>query len=64
MMYCTRYVQPQLRRELAHNVTGPGQRTKRGCFDTSKLSLSKVIEEIRMAMETIQSSRSTETSSG
>ena len=32
MIYCTHYIQPQLRTELVQNDTGPGQRTKRGRF--------------------------------
>ena len=51
ILYCTRYIQPQLRRELVHIITGPGQRTKGDRFDTSKVSLSKVVKVIRMAID-------------
>ena len=47
----TVYTQPQLRRELVDNITGPGQRTKRDRFDMSKVGLSKVVEVIRMAID-------------
>ena len=61
MIYRTHYIQPQLRRKLVHSITGPGQRTKRGSFDTSKAGLSKVVEAIRMARDApdpVRSSRS------
>ena len=51
MLYCTCYIQPQLRRKVVHNITGPEQRTKRDCFDTSKVSLPKVVKVIRMAID-------------
>lgn len=47
----TCYIQPQLRRELVHNITDSGQRTNRNHFVTSKISLSKVVEGIRMATD-------------
>ena len=51
MIYCTHYIQPQLRTELVHSITGPGQRTKRDSFDTRKVALSKVVEAIRMVLD-------------
>ena len=51
MIYCTCYIQPQLGGELAQNVTGPGQRTKRDSFHVNKVSLPKVVEGIRMAID-------------
>ena len=51
MIYCRYYIQPQLRRELVHSITGPGQRTKRDSFDTRKVALSKVVEAIRMVLD-------------
>ena len=39
MTYCTRYIQPQLGRELAQSITGPRQRTKRDGFDVNEVSL-------------------------
>ena len=51
MICCTRYIQPQLTRELVHNITSPGQRTKRNCFDTSMVGFSKVVRAIRMAVD-------------
>ena len=57
MIYCTCYIQPQLGGELAQNVTGPGQRTKRGRVDTSKVGLSKVVEAIRMAINVLDPPR-------
>ena len=47
----TVYIQPQLRRKLVYNITGPGQRTKRDHFDMSKVGLSKVVGVIRMAID-------------
>ena len=47
----TCYIQPQLRRELVHNITDSGQRTNRNHVVTSKVSLSKVVEGIRMAID-------------
>ena len=47
----TCYIQPQVRTELVQNVKGPGQRTKRDHFDTSKVGLPKVVEVIRMAID-------------
>ena len=44
----TCYIQPQLRTELVQKVTGPGQRTKRDCFDTSK-----VVRVIQMAIDVL-----------
>lgn len=40
-----------MRRELVHNITDSGQRTNRNHFVTSKISLSKVVEGIRMATD-------------
>ena len=51
MIYCTHYIQPQLRTELVHSITGPGQRTKRDSFEMSKVGLSKVVEAIRTAID-------------
>ena len=50
-IYCTHVTLSQLRTELVQNVPGPGQRTKRGCFDKSKVGLSKVVKAIRMAID-------------
>ena len=47
----TCYIQPQFRRELVHNITDSGQRTNRNHFVISKVSLSKVVEGIRMATD-------------
>ena len=38
-------------------ITGPGQRTKRGRVDTSKVGLSKVVEAIRMAINVLDPPR-------
>ena len=51
MIYCTRYIQPQLRRELVRSITCPGQRTKGDSFDMSKVGLSKVVEAIRLVLD-------------
>ena len=51
MIYCTHYIQPQLRTELVHSITGPGQRTKRDSFEMSKVGFSKVVEAIRTAID-------------
>ena len=40
-----------MRRELVHNITDSGQRTNRNHVVTSKVSLSKVVEGIRMAID-------------
>ena len=47
----TCYIQPQLRRKLVHDITDSRQRTNRNHFVTSKVSLSKVVEGIRMAID-------------
>ena len=44
MIYCTRYIQPQMKTELIPKVAGPGQRTKMDCFGISKMSVLKVDE--------------------
>ena len=51
MIYCTHYIQPQLRTELVHSITGPGQKTKRDSFEASKVGLSKVVEAVRVAID-------------
>ena len=52
----TCYIQPQLRRKLSQivsqiDITDSRQRTNRNHFVTSKVSLSKVVEGIRMAID-------------